>query len=165
MIGSLEQLAVLQSSADGGGGSGVAREAPIRTIIHQNKEAGVEPLQRTEIPTMLVVWLLVAAMVLGIAAWWINRRATRSVSAEASAERKLARGLRLGRAARKLLPELEKATGIPTLALLASGSALRRAMEMPEAGNLSGKAGWKRLEALVASASESMEYVKHTDSV
>ncbi|MDQ7012654.1 MAG: hypothetical protein Q9O74_02010 [Planctomycetota bacterium] len=159
----LDQLIALQSTS--GAGSGIQRESPIRTIIRQNREAGVEPLQRTEIPTMLVVWLLVAAIVLGITAWWINRRATRAVSAEASAERKLARGLRLGRAARNLLPELERATGIPTLALLASRSALRRAMEMPEAGNLSGKPGWQRLEALVASASESMEYVKHTDSV
>ncbi len=166
----LEQPAVLQSSGSdvggvGGVGDGAGRDTPIRTIIHQNQEAGIKPLQKREIPTMLVGSLLVAAIVLGIAAWWINRRATRSVSPEASAERKLARGLRLGRAAKKLLPELEKATGIPTLAMLASGSALRQAMAMPEAGGLSGRPGWSRLETLAASVSESMEHAKRTDSV
>lgn len=153
MTVSLDHLVALQSTA-GGPGTGAERDAPIRTIIHQNKQAGVKPLHRREIPTMLVVWLLVAAVLLGVTAWWINRRATRRVSVEALAEHKLARGLRLGRAAKRLLPELERETGVPTLALLASGSALRRAMAMPEAERLSSRPGWARLKALAASGTE-----------
>ena len=137
-----------------GGTAPAGRDAPVRTVIRQNREEGVEPLQRREFPTTLVTSLVVAAVVLAAVAWWINRRAARSMSPEVVAQSTLARRLRLGRRAGGLLHELETASGVPALAMLASATALRTALEAPEARQLAGRPGWARLEALAAARSE-----------
>ena len=138
------------TTAQTGGTAPAGRDAPVRTIIRQNREDGVEPLQRKEFPTTLVTSLVVAAVALAVVAWWINRRATRSLPPEAVAQVTLTRRLRLGRRAGGLLTELETASGVPALAMLASATALRTALEAPEARRLAGRPGWARLEALAA---------------
>lgn len=141
------------TTAQTGGPAPTGRDAPVRTIIRQNRADGVEPLQRKEFPTTLVTSLVVAAVVLAAVAWWINRRAARSLSPEAAARLTLTRRLRLGRRAGGLLTELERVSGVPALAMLASGTALRTALQAPEARQLAGQPGWNRLEALAASPS------------
>lgn len=126
------------------------RDAPVRTIIRQNREEGVEPLRPVEIPTSAVVWLLAAAVFFGLAALVIRRRTRRVAAPALSAERRLVRLRGLSRAADTLLTDLARATGIPRLAMLTSDTALRDALRHPDAATLRQRQGWARLELVSA---------------
>lgn len=123
------------------------RDAPIRTIIRQNQEAGVEPLEPVEVPMALVGGLLAAAAALALLAWWINRRAARPASDEERALRMLSRRLGIRGPSRRLLGDLSRETSVPELALLASPHALGTALAHVPA-DWSGRPGWQRLRAL-----------------
>ena len=123
-------------------------EAPLHTITRQNKEAGVEPYQRKEIPLELVGIMLGVAVAMGFAAWWINRRAARRPGPEARAFARLAKRLRVGRAGRALLQDLAREADLPPVALVASPGVLAAAIGRIDQAAWRGRPGWKRVAAL-----------------
>lgn len=128
------------------------REAPLHTITRQNKEAGVEPYRRKEIPLGLVGIMLGIAVAMGFAAWWINRRAARRPAPEARAFLRLSRRLGLGGSARALVRELAHEAGLPPVALLASPGMLRGALDRVEQAAWRARPGWGRVAALAGEA-------------
>lgn len=123
-------------------------DAPVRTVIRQNREAGVGPYLRKELPLGLIGAILGLAVCMGFLAWWINRVSRRRAAAEDRAFAHLARRLRLGRAGRRVAQELAETAGLPPVALLASPGTLRAAVARVDAEAWSSRRGWKRVAAL-----------------
>ena len=121
------------------------RNAPIRTIIKQNRDAGVEPLQRVELPMGLLAVMLGVALAAGLTAWWINNRARHRPPPETRAFIRLARGHGLGKRSMHLASELAGQAGLPPVALLASPGLLRAVVGEVDQASWSRRPGWDRL--------------------
>ena len=123
-------------------------EAPLHTITRQNKEAGVGPYQRKDIPLGLVGIMLGIAVAMGLAAWWINRRAARRSSPEARAFVRLSKRVGVGRAGRALLQDLAREADLPALALVASPGVLGTVLGGVDHTAWRARPGWARVVAL-----------------
>ncbi|MCC7390388.1 MAG: hypothetical protein IT431_16665 [Phycisphaerales bacterium] len=121
------------------------RNTPIRTIIEQNREAGVEPLRRVELPMGLLAVMLGVALAAGLTAWWINHQARHRPAPETRAFIRLARGHGLGKRSMHLAAELAAQAGLAPVALLASPALLRAAVEGADQSTWSRRPGWDRL--------------------
>jgi len=124
------------------------REAPLHTITRQNKEAGVGPYQRTVIPLGLVGTILGVAAAMGLAAWWINRRAARRPGPEARAFVRLSNRVEVGRAGRALLQDLAREADLPAVALVASPGVLGAVLGGVDHAAWCTRPGWARVAAL-----------------
>lgn len=127
---------------------GPGREAPVRAIIRQNREEGVEAREPVDLPVGWLAGLLLAAAVSAAVAAWINARARRTADPLRAAESRLARGLRLSRRGRALLAEVSGKTGVPRLAMLASARAMRSALDALDRAEWSRRPGFAELEGL-----------------
>lgn len=121
------------------------RNAPIRTIIQQNRDAGVEPLHRVELPLGLLGVMLGVALAASALAWWINSHARHRPPAERRAFLRLARGHGLGRRSRRLVENLGAEVGMAPVALLASPGVLRAAIADVDQVRWAQRPGWERL--------------------
>lgn len=107
------------------------RDTPGRIVIRQNEAEGVSPLHRRDELAMQFMIVVVAVLIVGaIGAWWLAvRRRWIALPSETRAEKLLARRLGVRGSAWTSLHEVASGAGLPTLALLASPSALARALE------------------------------------
>lgn len=123
----------------------IERNTPIRTVIEQNREAGVEPLERVDLPLGLLGVILGVAIAAGASAWYINARSHRRPPAEDRAFASLARGHGLGGAGAALARELARDVGLPPVALLASPGLLGAAISRADRSSWSSRPGWAQL--------------------
>jgi hypothetical protein len=132
------------STQDNPGG----RDAPIRTIIEQNRERGVEPLTRPDVPWGLLGALALMAVGAALIAWWINDRSNRRRPARERAFLRIARRLGLDRDSRALVKDLAAECDIDPLTLLVSPSALHSALASVDRERWRERRGWKQVVSL-----------------
>lgn len=125
-----------------------ARETPIRAIIRQNQERGVDTPVRPDLPWTLLGILTFAAITAAIAAWCINERFNHPLPVRERAFRRMARGLGLERHSRELVKQLAAECGLEPLTLLVSPSAMHSALASVDRDRWRERRGWSRVIAL-----------------
>ncbi len=134
-------------------GSGTAtRDAPIRAMVQQNRDRGVEPWARRDLPWGTLGVLGAVAWGAAVVAWWVHRRRRRACPPAERAFLLMSRRLGLDRSARGLIKEIAAECGLEPLTLLVSPSALHDALTRIDRQRWRERAGWRKLLSLAEAA-------------
>ena len=128
------------------------RNSPMRALIEQNRERGVEPLARRDLPWATLSLLGALAIGAALVACWLRRRGRRGRPPAERAFLKMSRKLGLEKEGRELIKQLAAECAVEPLTLLVSPSALHDAIARVDRDRWRSRKGWKRVIALADAA-------------